>query len=98
MKLIPAVLAALLCGTAMADLVATNGESELRLTGEPCTNAAVLDQLKPEYHAQFKRAQATIKGKALPGCWIDTMEGVYYIQFPDGGLAFPITMFTEQGV
>lgn len=99
MKTLFAVIAALMCGTAMADLVATNGENEIRLmTAEPCTNPAILEQLKQEYHSQFKRATATIKGKALPGCWIDTMEGAYYLQFPDGGLAFPVEMFTEQGV
>jgi hypothetical protein len=95
--------AALLCAASIAhaDYVATNDAGdELRLMNGACDNEEVLAQLKPEYHSQFKRAQATVGGRAYLGCWIAIPEEkAVYMQFQNGqGQVFSEAMFKEQGV
>jgi hypothetical protein len=95
------VLLFCLAQAAKADYVATNDAGdELRLMNGACDNEEVLAQLKPEYHSQFKRAQATISGKAYLGCWIAIPEEkAVYMQFQNGqGQVFSEAMFKEQGV
>jgi hypothetical protein len=96
-----ALSAALLCAafSANADLVATNGKNSLRLKQEPCTNAAILKTLRPEFHAQFKAGSAELNGKRFQACWIDTFEGSYFVTFDDGDdVLVPITAFIEAGI
>jgi hypothetical protein len=97
------ILAALLCaaGSAMADYVASNDAGdELRLMNGACDHQDILDQLKPEFHSQFKRAQATIGGAVVRGCWIEIEEEkAFYVQFENGqGNVFPMGMFKETGI
>jgi hypothetical protein len=93
-NLICAAALALAAGTAMADLVATNGRNELRLMTAACTNETVLEQIKPEWRDKFQRAHASIGGKPFAGCWVDTGEGAYIIFFDDGDrIAAPVTAF-----
>jgi hypothetical protein len=93
------LLAALLVAApAMADLVASSGANELRLLNADCTNPAILAELKPEFHPLFKKAQATIGGKVIPACWIDTMEGAYFVKFEGGAGLYPIEAFSEAGI
>lgn len=98
-RLILAALAAGFATFAHADMVASNGAGdELRLMQTPCTNSAILDRVKPEFHSQFKAGQASIGGKIIRLCFVDTMEGFYYV-IPEGaeqGIAYPVTMFLDQ--
>jgi hypothetical protein len=98
MKRILIAAAMLAASTAMADLVATNTRGdELRLMPAPCTNEAVLDQIKPEHRDKFQKAQASIGGKTFAGCWVDTGEGAYLVFFSDGDrLILPVTAFINQ--
>lgn len=99
MKRIIAALAVGFATFAHADLVASNGSGdELRLMQTPCINSAILDKVKPEFHAQFKAGQASIGGKIIRLCWVDTSEGYYYVipQGAEQGLAYPVTMFLDQ--
>jgi hypothetical protein len=98
MKRILIAAAMLAASTAMADLVATNTRGdELRLMPAPCTNEAVLDQIKPEHRDKFQKAQASIGGKTFAGCWVDTGEGAYLIFYADGDRSvMPVTVFVNQ--
>lgn len=91
------ILAALLCGPAMADLVLTAGKSELRLLDSPCTHPAILEGIKAEYRSDFRRGYAALDTKVLQACWVDTMQGVYWISFESGeSLALPVAAFTNE--
>jgi hypothetical protein len=92
------LIAALMCGSAWADLVATNPRGdELRLMPAACTNEAVLEQIKPEHRDKFQKAQASIGGKIFAGRWVDTGEGAYLVFFSDGDrLILPVTAFINQ--
>lgn len=93
------ICAALLAASpAMADMVLrTPVGDELRLTEEACTNAAVLGNLKPEWRDKFKRARAVVGGTVFEACYIDTMQGAYYIAFSDGDQStLPITAFIQE--
>lgn len=95
------IIAALLAaGPAMADMVASNGAGdELRLFDRPCTIAAILAGIKPEFHSKFQAGQALIGGKVIRLCYIDTQEGSYFV-VPEGsegggGIVYSVTMFTS---
>jgi hypothetical protein len=91
------LIAALMCGNAWADLVATNGPNELRLIDSACTHEGILENIKPEYRDKFKRAQATVGNKTFAACWIDTGEGAYWVAFENGqSVAFSVTGFINQ--
>lgn len=99
--LVVAFAASFVAFPASADLVATNGAGdELRLFDRPCTTAAILDTLNPEYHAKFNAGQAIIGGKVIKVCWIDTEQGAYYVM-PEGateGVAYPVSIFNDKGI
>lgn len=95
-RFILAALAAGFATAASADLVASNGSGdELRLFSQPCTIASVRAAINPEYVDKFQAGQATIGGKTIRLCWIDTEQGFYWI-LPEGaqdGIAYSVTMF-----
>lgn len=94
------VVLALYSKKAHADaLVARSGGDSVRLLTEPCKNAAVLDQLKPEYHERFRAGEGNIGGKKYALCWIANNGNVFLI-YEDGdkGQA-PMSVFErESGV
>jgi hypothetical protein len=99
-SLIAALVAASFAVSAHSDLVATNqGGDELRLLNAPCDHKVILDQLKPEFHSQIKRAQATIDDKPIKGCWIEVEEekGVYTLFESGEGHLFLLETFKEEG-
>lgn len=100
-SIIAALVAASFAVSAHADWVATNDAGdELRLMNGQCDHADILEQLKPEFHSQFKAAQATIGGQAIMGCWIEIEgEDVFWVLFRDAeGVAFAKEMFRERGI
>jgi hypothetical protein len=95
-RILAAALAAGIATSSFADLVATSGKNELRLMDAPCVHGGVLGMLKPEWRPKFKKAAADVNGKMLYACWIDTMDGAYFVLFEDGdGQAYPIQAFIE---
>ena len=99
MKKVAALLLAGVALSAQADLVARNDKAELRLLNAACTEKAILDQLKPEFHARFKAGRLLAHDGSinLKVCWIDTGEGAYFVQFQDGDSgAIPVQVFTEE--
>lgn len=59
------------------ELEARNGDTVIRIAGKPCTNKTVLENLKPEYHSRFKKAEVRNAGKPTQGCWTMDGNGVY---------------------
>ena len=96
------ILAALAAGfavSASADMVASNGSGdELRLFDRACTVESIRAAINPEYVDKFRAGQATIGGKTIRLCWIDTEQGAFYLM-PEGaeqGIAYPVTIFISQ--
>jgi hypothetical protein len=77
-------LLALLAFPAWADLVAKDGENEVRLMMTPCRSAAILATIKPEHRDEFQAGQATFEGRGYTFCWGDTKEGAYWLAFDNG--------------
>jgi hypothetical protein len=83
--------------SAMADLVASNGENELRLMPGPCVHGGILGMLKPEHRPQFRKGQAWVEGKMFYACWADTGEGSYIVFYDDGDVkVYSVTSFTDK--
>ncbi len=96
MKRLVLAAALLAAGSAMADLVARNGKNELRLMHSPCVHGGTLGHLKEEWRSQFRKAQASIEGKTLFACWIDTGEGAYFVIWEDGtSNGYPVAGFLD---
>lgn len=69
MKHVLYLIAALMCGGAVADGVASNGKDSVRITGAPCPAAIVA--MVPEQVREFVRAAfAKVDGKSYSACWI----------------------------
>lgn len=98
MKRIAVALAFLMFwGGASADLVARNSGNELRLQHTACVHAGILGQLREEWRPKFKKAVATVAGKMHYACWIDTMDGAYFVVWEDGSAAgYPIAGFLDE--
>jgi hypothetical protein len=72
------------------ELEAKSGETVVRISGANCTNKAVLDNLKPEFRAQFKRAEVRNSGKPTAACWTMDARGVFImLENGDGGYVPP---------
>lgn len=69
------------------ELEARAGDVVIRLAGKECTNKKVLDQIKVEYHKQFKKAEIRHRGTPTAGCWTIDQTGVYVI-FEDGSQGY----------
>ncbi len=69
------------------ELEAKAGEVVIRIADKPCVNKTVLDNLKPEYHAQFRKAEIRTAGKPVNGCWTVDDNGVY-LMFEDGNQGY----------
>jgi hypothetical protein len=75
------------------ELEARAGEVVIRIAATPCVNKTVLENLKPEYHAQFRKAEIRTAGKPVNGCWTIDDQGVY-LMFEDGNQGYvPPQMF-----
>lgn len=75
------------------ELEAKAGDVVIRLAGTKCTSKVVLEQLKPEFHDQFRKAEIRAKSKPVVGCWTLDATGVYVI-FEDGSQGYvPTEMF-----
>jgi len=61
------------------ELEARAGDVVIRITSKPCTNKAVLEQLKPEFTTKFKMAEVRVAGKPTPACWIGSPEGIFIL-------------------
>jgi hypothetical protein len=86
--------AALLAAPAMADeLVASNGNDQVRLSNGPCTSEEVLNRLKPQFRAALREASATLQGQTFKACWI--LEGSSaHLLYEDGDQGLiPLTEF-----
>lgn len=59
------------------ELEVRNGDTVIRIANKPCTNKTVLENLKPEYHKQFRKAEVRNAGKPTQGCWTMDGNGVY---------------------
>ena len=59
------------------ELEARNGDTVVRIAGTKCTYKSVLDQLKPEFHAQFKKAEVRNSTKVVKACWAMDATGVF---------------------
>lgn len=92
--LILAVLLAAVAPPSRAEtLVMRNGDNVLRLFDSPCVHGGVLGMLRPEWRAQFKKAEARVKGKHYYACWIE-QEGAAYVIFEDEDRgAWPMSLF-----
>jgi hypothetical protein len=63
--------AALVAAPALADeLVASNGNDQVRLSDGPCTSEQVLNRLKPQFRSVLRDASATVSGQTFKACWI----------------------------
>ncbi len=69
------------------ELEARAGEVVIRIADKPCVNKTVLENLKPEYHAQFRKAEIRTAGKPTNGCWTVDENGVY-LMFEDGNQGY----------
>jgi hypothetical protein len=76
--------AALVGAPALADeLVASNGNDQVRLSTSPCTNEQVLNRLKPQFRAVLRHASATVAGQTFKACWL--AEGkLAHLLYEDG--------------
>ncbi len=90
------ILLALVCSSASADLVVSNGANELRLMQPACSNEGILQSLEYEWRQQFKQAQASIDGKLYAACWIKADEEAVFVMYETGdGVDYPIGAFTD---
>ena len=69
------------------ELEARAGEVVIRIAATSCVNKTVLENLKPEYHAQFRKAEMRTAGKPVNGCWTIDDQGVY-LMFEDGNQGY----------
>lgn len=83
MKAAIALCAALALAPAFAeDLVAREGDDSVRLADAPCESQVIM-KLVPESHAEYKKAQATVKGQSYVACWRE-MGNVAHLIYEDG--------------
>lgn len=80
------ILLALLVAAAPAlatVLTAHQGADSVRLTEDPCTDAAVLAHLEPGAVQEFHAASAVFQGRPYRACW-QMIEGGAYLRYEDG--------------
>jgi hypothetical protein len=62
-------------------------------TDLPCP-AAVLENIKPEFHDAFKQAFVSVGPRTHNGCWILADDATVYIILENGGsVSAPVSMF-----
>ena len=72
------------------ELEAKSGDVTIRITSKPCTNKAVLEQLKPEFKPKFRQAEIRVSGKTTPACWVGSPEGIFILtETGDNGYIAP---------
>jgi hypothetical protein len=76
--------AALLAAPAFADeVVASNGNDEVRLSDSQCSNEQVLARLSPRARAMLRDATATVQGQTFKACWVVDGEAAHLL-YEDG--------------
>ena len=76
--------AALVAAPAFADeLVASNGQDQVRLSDKPCSNEQVLGRLTPKLRDQMKDASAVVDGQNFRACWIVDGDAAHLL-YEDG--------------
>jgi hypothetical protein len=62
---------------------ATNGNDSVRLFDTPCVNLAVLAHVTPRFHAEMRKAEATVGGREYAACWIVDGDSAH-LMYEDG--------------
>jgi hypothetical protein len=76
--------AALMATPALADeLVANNGNDQIRLSDSPCTSEQVLNRLKPQFRSILRDASAVVRGQSFKACWIVAGDSAHLL-YEDG--------------
>lgn len=57
------------CPIGATELVARQGDDEVRLFESPCVHAGTLGLIKPEAREKFKKAAGRFSGQMFYGCW-----------------------------
>ena len=73
----------LMAANAMADAEARNGQDWVRITGQPCTNAAVLERLDSAPAPVLWQAEAEFQGVRYAPCWHPTGNAIQLL-YEDG--------------
>lgn len=79
----------LIASTAFAsqEMVARQGNDEVRIYDKKCETASVLRHIPEANRAQFRKAMATIGGKRWYACYV-IMQGGAYLVYEDGDQGF----------
>lgn len=72
-------------------LVAKLGNVVVTIYTTPCTSKPVLENIKPDYHAKFKKANVLYAGKNLEACWTLHTDGSIYVMDEDGDPSPPLS-------
>lgn len=67
----------------MQSVVASDGRNSVRLTDQPCVDAAVLKHLNPKYRDVVQEASAVIDGHQYAACWMVDRDQAHLL-FDDG--------------
>lgn len=73
----------LAAGSAMADAEARNGQDWVRITPQPCTNAAILERIPASFTQELWQAAAEFQGTRYAPCWRPAEDAVHLI-YEDG--------------
>jgi hypothetical protein len=85
-------------GAYATDMVMRQGENYVRLSDSPCVHGGTLAILSAEWRDKFKKAVASINGKAWFACWILEDDGQVYVLYEDGDEnRFPVAAFKPDG-
>jgi hypothetical protein len=81
--------ALLAAGPAMSatEMVARQGNDEVRIYDQKCETASVLRHISEANRAQFRKAMATIGGKRWYACYVIANGGAYLV-YEDGDQGF----------
>ena len=81
-------------------LLFQNDQLTIRLFDKPCTAPEVLAQLRPDFHAQYRRADVVFQGKSYKACYFDQSDGSIFIldETGDQGAASIGDFKVEEGV
>ena len=93
MRLLLVILLLLFSTAAYADGILRGDNGDMIVFKEaPCTHAAVLALIKPEFQKHFKQAGVKFEGRLIAACWAvspDDPDTVYLMDAEGDGGAFP---------
>lgn len=77
------------------ELVASNGQDQVRLSDKPCTSETVLQRLTPKFRDLMRDANATVNGQPFRACWIVDGDAAHLL-YEDGDQGLiPLTDFRQ---